>query len=250
MLSLSGLCTVLVIGVLFFILGYLFFHGARSLNCDFFTNSKALGRNRRRHGERDYGKLARSRCCYHDRSSHWISRRRLPGRVQRQDFRFRYSIYRRPFERRAVHRDRYRRLCRGRAAHEAFLRTGRRCGSRHHDDSHCGPHHRRISAGRSEFVARRAHGLGATKAKTIFSVVVPAAISGLDLRNDAQPGASRRRNGASAVHGTGQHVLEPRLDAADRNSSGHDLQLCDLAGRRSSPAGLGRGLRIARAGPG
>lgn len=37
MLSLSGLCTVLVIGVLFFILGYLFWHGARSLNLDFFT---------------------------------------------------------------------------------------------------------------------------------------------------------------------------------------------------------------------
>lgn len=37
MLSLSGICTVLVIGVLFFILGYLLWHGARSLNLDFFT---------------------------------------------------------------------------------------------------------------------------------------------------------------------------------------------------------------------
>ena len=37
MLSLSGICTVLVIGVLFFILGYLLVHGARSLNWDFFT---------------------------------------------------------------------------------------------------------------------------------------------------------------------------------------------------------------------
>lgn len=37
MLSLSGVCTVLVIAVLFFILGYLFVHGARSLNLDFFT---------------------------------------------------------------------------------------------------------------------------------------------------------------------------------------------------------------------
>ena len=37
MLSLSGICTVLVIAVLFFILGYLFVHGARSLNLDFFT---------------------------------------------------------------------------------------------------------------------------------------------------------------------------------------------------------------------
>jgi phosphate transport system permease protein len=37
MLSLSGVCTVLVIAVLFFILGYLFFHGLTSLNWDFFT---------------------------------------------------------------------------------------------------------------------------------------------------------------------------------------------------------------------
>ena len=37
MLSLSGVCTVLVIGVLFFILGYLLWNGARSLNFDFFT---------------------------------------------------------------------------------------------------------------------------------------------------------------------------------------------------------------------
>lgn len=37
MLSLTGVCTVLVIGVLFFILGYLLWNGARSLNWDFFT---------------------------------------------------------------------------------------------------------------------------------------------------------------------------------------------------------------------
>jgi phosphate transport system permease protein len=37
MLSLSGLCTVLVISVLFFILGYLLWHGGSSLSIDFFT---------------------------------------------------------------------------------------------------------------------------------------------------------------------------------------------------------------------
>lgn len=37
MLSFSGVCTILVIGVLFFILGYLLWNGARSLNLDFFT---------------------------------------------------------------------------------------------------------------------------------------------------------------------------------------------------------------------
>jgi phosphate transport system permease protein len=37
MLSLSGVCTLLVLGVLFFILGYLLIHGVKSLNWDFFT---------------------------------------------------------------------------------------------------------------------------------------------------------------------------------------------------------------------
>src|ERR1700761_1883996 len=37
MLSLTGVCTVLVIGVLFFIRGYLLWRGARSLNWDVFT---------------------------------------------------------------------------------------------------------------------------------------------------------------------------------------------------------------------
>ena len=37
MLTLSGICTVLVVSVLFFILGYLLIHGATSLNWDFFT---------------------------------------------------------------------------------------------------------------------------------------------------------------------------------------------------------------------
>ncbi|MBV9405707.1 MAG: phosphate ABC transporter permease PstA, partial [Acidobacteriaceae bacterium] len=38
MLSLSAVCTVLVVGVLFFILGYLLWNGGRSLNLAFFTN--------------------------------------------------------------------------------------------------------------------------------------------------------------------------------------------------------------------
>jgi phosphate transport system permease protein len=37
MLSLTGLCTLIAAGVLLFILGYLFIHGASSLNLDFFT---------------------------------------------------------------------------------------------------------------------------------------------------------------------------------------------------------------------
>jgi len=41
MLTLTGLCTLLVVSVLFFILGYLAWHGAQSLNWDFFTKLPA-----------------------------------------------------------------------------------------------------------------------------------------------------------------------------------------------------------------
>ena len=37
MLGLTGLCALLVVSVLFFILGYLIWNGARSLNLAFFT---------------------------------------------------------------------------------------------------------------------------------------------------------------------------------------------------------------------
>src|SRR6185312_7873299 len=37
MLSLTGVCTVLAVGTLLFILGYLFIHGGTSLTTDFFT---------------------------------------------------------------------------------------------------------------------------------------------------------------------------------------------------------------------
>src|SRR5260221_12563297 len=37
MLSITGICTLVAAGVLVFILGYLFIHGAASLNWNFFT---------------------------------------------------------------------------------------------------------------------------------------------------------------------------------------------------------------------
>src|SRR5215510_14518251 len=41
MLSLTGVCALVSVGVLLFILGYLFFHGGTSLNWDFFTKLPA-----------------------------------------------------------------------------------------------------------------------------------------------------------------------------------------------------------------
>ena len=37
MLTMTGVCAVVAVSVLFFILGYLVFHGGRSINWDFFT---------------------------------------------------------------------------------------------------------------------------------------------------------------------------------------------------------------------
>ncbi len=37
MLGLTGLCTLVTVSILFFILGYLVWNGARALNWDFFT---------------------------------------------------------------------------------------------------------------------------------------------------------------------------------------------------------------------
>ena len=41
MLGLTGLCTVVTVGALFFILGYLVYHGIGSLRWSFFTNLPA-----------------------------------------------------------------------------------------------------------------------------------------------------------------------------------------------------------------
>jgi phosphate transport system permease protein len=41
MFAVTGLCTVIAVGILFFILGYLVYHGGRSLSLSFFTNLPA-----------------------------------------------------------------------------------------------------------------------------------------------------------------------------------------------------------------
>ena len=58
--------------------------------------------------------------------------------------------------------------------------------------------------------------LGATRARAVFTVVLPAALPGIVTGVDAGAGAHRRRDGAAAVHVVQQPVLHaPSLDAAD-----------------------------------
>ena len=51
MLSLTGLCTILVASVLFVILAYLAWNGGRSLNWDFFTKLPDADRSELSHGQ-------------------------------------------------------------------------------------------------------------------------------------------------------------------------------------------------------
>jgi len=55
MLTLTGLCTLFTVSILFLILGYLVYNGGKSLDWAFSPSSPAARRGRRRHGQRHRG---------------------------------------------------------------------------------------------------------------------------------------------------------------------------------------------------
>jgi len=58
MLTMTGVCALVAVSVLFFILGYLVYHGGTSINWSFFHEiAEASGRTRRRNGQCDSWKL-------------------------------------------------------------------------------------------------------------------------------------------------------------------------------------------------
>ena len=69
-------------------------------------------------------------------------------------------------------------------------------------------------------------------------------------RNHAEPGACGWRNGAAAVYQLQQSLLEPGVGTAHRRSSGDDFQLCRGPLRRLASAGLVCRVRFADSGPG
>jgi hypothetical protein len=86
---------------------------------------------------------------------------------------------------------------------------------------------------------------GATRWRSIASVVIPAAIRGLIsgmMLNLATRGGGDR---ALAFYGTKQPVLESWLEPTDGHASGHDFQLCRLTLPRLAPPGLGCGVCVA-----
>ncbi len=65
-------------------------------------------------------------------------------------------------------------------------------------------------------------------------------------RDHAEPGARGGRNRAAAVHQLRQSLLEPGLGTAHRGAAGDDFYLRRRALRRLAPAGLGRRFRPAQ----
>ncbi len=71
--------------------------------------------------------------------------------------------------------------------------------------------------------------LGASKWKTIVTVVLPAASGGHTNRNVAGARARCRGNCAAALYRLRQPLLEPGFRTADRFASGNDIYICDRA---------------------
>ena len=100
--------------------------------------------------------------------------------VRRHAARVGGPVRRRHAERRAVDRHRRVRLRHRRAAVQAVLGARRRPRARHHDDSDHHAHDRGAAAARAGDAARRARWRsGATRARAVFTVVLPAALPGI-----------------------------------------------------------------------
>ena len=90
--------------------------------------------------------------------------------------------------------------------------------------------------------------LGASKTRTIVSVIVPAAKQGILTGYDPGRGSRRRRNRAFAVYQLQQSVLGQQAGRANRLASRDDLYTRHLAVRRLASSGLGRRSGAAGAG--
>ena len=81
--------------------------------------------------------------------------------------------------------------------------------------------------------------LGATQARAMFSVVLPAALPGIITGVVLGAGTYRRGDGAAALYLVQQSVLLDEPHPTDFVADGADLQLRFVAVRRLAPSGLG-----------
>ncbi len=90
--------------------------------------------------------------------------------------------------------------------------------------------------------------LGATKSRDHRDRSGSGGHARADFGNDAQSRACRGRDRSAAVYRVRQPVLEPGLGAADSHAPGDDLQLCRGAIPGLAPPGLGSRIRAAHHG--
>ncbi len=113
-------------------------------------------------------------------------------------------------------------------------------GARDHDDSDHRAHDRGAAAARARARMREgALALGATRARAVFTVVLPAALPGIMTGVVLALARDRRRNGAAALHRLQQPLLQHQPHAADLVADRADLHLRHLALRGLAPPGLG-----------
>ncbi len=82
--------------------------------------------------------------------------------------------------------------------------------------------------------------LGATQARAVFTVVVPAALPGILHGHPARARARGGRNRAAAIHGVQQSILLYRSTAADFHADRPGVHVRHIGVRRLAPPGMGR----------
>ena len=227
MLSLTGLCAAIAVSALFFILGYLVYHGGSDMNWDFFTKLPTpVGESGGGMANAIVGSGKLAAAGGADRRAHRAAGRRLPGGIWRQDRALHRALYRGHAERRAFDRHRHFCLRHGRHAGAPLFDPGRRLCPGDHDDSHRAAQHRGVPERRAARHARRRHGAGSQQVEDDFECRFARRAKRHHYRDSAVAGARGRRNRASALHRFRQPLLESRLESADRFAAGHDLHLC------------------------
>ena len=140
MLSLTGLCALITVSALFFILGYLVWNGGKDLSWNFFTRLPApVGEIGGGMANAIVGSLKLLAAGGAVRRSDRFARRRVSGGIRRADGPVSGPVHGGPAERRAIDRDRHFCVRPGRHAHASLFDSGRRiCAGDHGDpDGDC-----------------------------------------------------------------------------------------------------------------
>ena len=125
MLSLTGLCALLTVSALFFILGYLVWNGGKDLSWNFFTNLPApVGEAGGGMANAIVGTLKLLLLAALFGVPIGLAGRRVSGGIRRENRSVPGAVYGGPDERRALDRDRHLCICPCGDAHAPFFDAG------------------------------------------------------------------------------------------------------------------------------